>query len=152
MGTVDLRQLPGHILRMGVALQRVPEHIGDNNIIAADLGADDAGIVLVHLQHHRVHPAAISQGHGAGHGRGDAELGVAADAVIRHLAPVGSEQIAEEIGRGGLAVGAGDADDSLGLADVAQIVRAQLHGEPARQIRRLTAQQAHPVVHGLTHR
>ena len=152
MGTIDLRQLPGHILRMGIALQGVPKHIGDNNIVAAHLGADNAGIVLIHLQHHRIHSAAIGEGHRASHGRSNAEFGVAANAVVGHGAPGGRKQITEKVCRGGLAVGAGDADDRFGLADVPQIVRAQLHGKPTRQIRCLPAQQTHPIIDALAHR
>ena len=152
LGAVRQLQLAGHILGVGVALQGVPQDVGDDDIVAAHLGADDAGIVLVHLQHHGVRAAAVAQAHREDHGGGDAVLRVAADAVIGHGLAAGSEQVAEEVGRGGLAVGAGDADHRLSLADLPQEIRTQPHGKPARQIGRLTTQQPHTVVHALAGR
>ena len=130
-------------LGVGVAAYRVTEQVRANGVIGMDIGVYLQRTALIDLEHGELlfdmtQKVCIPQQRACNTG-----IDVRACLVIEHIVAVFRQHIEYHVAAGGLAVCAGDGDDSLGLIDAAEKVRAQLGGDLAGEIACIHAE--HPL-------
>ena len=122
------------VVRIRVAHERVAVEVADEQQVGRDVRQDEPARELVEL-HARDLQALVAREIRVLDERAlDAVDRVAARPVGDQVEAVVGEQVVEEVGRGGLAVGAGHEDDAPGLSDVREEVGVDLLGDDAGKL------------------
>ena len=130
-----------HPLRMTVAGELVPVEVGNDEVGGVEPPEGEPGIPFVALQKEHVPPHFAAQRTAAENQRSDALDLVGPLRVVDNLLSAPAENGRDHLHSGGLAVAAGDGDDTGRQGDAAQNVRTDFQRELSGQ----GAALAHPL-------
>ena len=122
------------VVRVRVAHERVAVEVADEQQVGRDVRQDEPARELVELHARDLQALVAREVRVLDERALDAVDRVAARPVGDQVEAVVGEQIVEEVGRGGLAVGAGHEDDAPGFADMREEIRVDLLGDDAGKL------------------